>query len=465
MLTALLRNLAGGTRVALFLPVTRLAFRVDGLQFALLAFAGWGLGLAVDYVRTGAPEGAQFNFAHPGREALLVLLLLAVGGILARLWKDPGVALGVPVVVAATSVFFSLAMLAGMGSDAWVPLSDDYSTHAALAFFVWMVVAIVRAVAVGRSRPRGRTGAVVAGILTAGVLWGVEFVLPDAPAFETAGTAAADAGGHGGAISELALAAQPLLFYGALDALEDERPGVADVYFVGFSPYAGGEVFRREVDLARSVMDARFGSEGRSITLVNHADTLLAQPLATVTNLRLALATIGSLIDPEEDVVVVHLAGYATSPRELKVEFAPLELEALTPARLRRILDEAGIKWRVVIVSACYSGGFVEPLKGPTTLVVTASAADRPTGRCDKDGEASIFGDAYFNEALRRDHSFERAFRTASEIISRRERLAGIAPPSAPQIDVGAEMSAKLGELERSLGGRVGISTRFRSSR
>ena len=28
-------------------------------------------------------------------------------------------------------------------------------------------------------------------------------------------------------------------------------------------------------------------------------------------------------------------------------------------------LDESGIRWRVIIISACYAGGFVEPLRDP----------------------------------------------------------------------------------------------------
>ena len=49
-------------------------------------------------------------------------------------------------------------------------------------------------------------------------------------------------------------------------------------------------------------------------------------------------------------------------------------LNSLTPARLTKALDQAGIKNRVLILSACYSGSFVPPLSNENTMILTASA-------------------------------------------------------------------------------------------
>ena len=43
----------------------------------------------------------------------------------------------------------------------------------------------------------------------------------------------------------------------------------------------------------------------------------------------------------------------------------------IAPETLRHALDEAGIQRRVVVVSACYSGGFVPALQDEHTLVIT----------------------------------------------------------------------------------------------
>ena len=58
----------------------------------------------------------------------------------------------------------------------------------------------------------------------------------------------------------------------------------------------------------------------------------------------------------------------------LEVSLPPLELAPLTAPALRSLLDDAGIKWRIIVVSACYSGGFVDALQDDNTLIVTAAA-------------------------------------------------------------------------------------------
>jgi Peptidase C13 family len=55
----------------------------------------------------------------------------------------------------------------------------------------------------------------------------------------------------------------------------------------------------------------------------------------------------------------------------------------LTPPALRQMFDASGAKYRVVIISACYSGVFVPVLANPRTLVITAAAADRSSFGCE----------------------------------------------------------------------------------
>ena len=65
----------------------------------------------------------------------------------------------------------------------------------------------------------------------------------------------------------------------------------------------------------------------------------------------------------------------------------PLEVEDLTADQLRAMLDELGIRYRVVAVSACYSGGWIEPLQNEDTLIMTA--ADKSTLRTAADRSLS----------------------------------------------------------------------------
>ena len=111
------------------------------------------------------------------------------------------------------------------------------------------------------------------------------------------------------------------------------------------------------------------------------------------------------------------------------------------------MLDKAGITWRVLVVSASYSGSMIDTLADDHTLVITAAAADKTSFGCSDENDWTYFGDAYINTALRDDRSFIAAFERARSIIEAREQEERLTP-SAPQIYVGAAIGAKLEELE-----------------
>jgi hypothetical protein len=254
--------------------------------------------------------------------------------------------------------------------------------------------------------------------------------------------------------SEPVLAAQQHLLDEALSNLDDERPDVTDLYFVGFAGDAREDVFRKDVLAAQKVMDERWGTDGRSIALINNPRTLLETPVATVTNLRETLKEIGAAINPDEDVVMVYLATHGNRSHVLEMALPPLELAPLTAPALRGLLDEAGIKWRIVVVSACYSGGFIDALKDDHTLVLTASEADRTSFGCGHRSDATFFGEALFQQGLATSDTLLGAFDTARARVAEREEAGGFRPPSNPQMFVGPAMAEKLKELDRGSANR-----------
>jgi len=56
------------------------------------------------------------------------------------------------------------------------------------------------------------------------------------------------------------------------------------------------------------------------------------------------------------------------------------------------MLVDSNIKWKVLVVSACYSGGFVEPLKDANTVVITAADDKSSSFGCalGRDPESSV---------------------------------------------------------------------------
>lgn len=129
-----------------------------------------------------------------------------------------------------------------------------------------------------------------------------------------------------------------------------------------------------------------------------------------------------------------------------------MSVEPIGPADLRRTLDEAGVRNRVIVISACYSGGWVGPLASGTTLVMTAADAHSTSYGCGRLSPLTFFGRALFDEQLRRTRSFEQAFAAAVPVIRQREIEAGKADGfSNPQISVGEKIRPVLRDLERRL--------------
>jgi hypothetical protein len=244
---------------------------------------------------------------------------------------------------------------------------------------------------------------------------------------------------------------QPEILQHALDSLQPQRPGRIDLFTLGFAGDGSERVFANEVEYFAQLMQRRFDAKGHALSLVNSPDPDDRLPLATVPNLRAALAAIGQRMDPEEDVLVLFLTSHGSKKHKLYVDLQvpPERLEQVRPADLRKALDEAGIRWRVLIVSACYSGGFVPDLKSPNTLVITAARSDRTSFGCGNESKITWFGDAFLAHALNETTDFEAAFTRARALIreweARDEEKA-----SEPQMAAGVEIGPKLASWRTS---------------
>ncbi len=232
----------------------------------------------------------------------------------------------------------------------------------------------------------------------------------------------------------------------ALAAVRPQRPGVTDLYVVGFAGDASDAVFRNETLYLRELFERRFDARGRVVTLVNHTDNLGEHPyapLATYDNLYDTLVALGGRMDRREDVLLLFLTSHGTEDATLYVQVGPGEEDYISPDDLRRALDASGIRNRVVVLSACYSGGFIPALRSAGTLVLTAARADRPSFGCGNTSNATYFGQAWLVDAMNRTADMAEAFRMAKLAIGERERREG-EPPSLPQISQGRRIGEAL---------------------
>lgn len=442
-LSQLGRNLVAGLKLALFVPVSRLAFRIDVAQLLLLFTASAIIDIGTEWVRFG-PD-ARFSWLGAGVEFFTLGLLLLVAAVQALMFRQRALLLAIPVLALAAYPIVQVVHTAPYvlpQAESWLPPWTAGTIGVVLV--AWSFALFVRVVALSLSpaRPHLWPRALAGGLMLGLPLAFAPALTPTAEWWRSPSTSAD--GRFPNPASEPVLAAQATLLDDALSNLDDEMPGETDLYFVGFAGDARDETFGRDVQEAQRSMDERWDTGDRSVVLVNNPATLLEAPMATVTHLRETLKEVAAAINPDEDVVMLYLSGPADGQGALDVAMPPLELLPLTPTVLRGLLDEAGIVWRIVVVSSCRADVFTEALQGETTLVMTAAGGDA-TGACG--GGAGDLGGALFRDALPHGDSLQRAFE---------EALAASGTPEAPgaQLAIGAAMAEKLKELDRKRASR-----------
>lgn len=195
-------------------------------------------------------------------------------------------------------------------------------------------------------------------------------------------------------------------------------------------------VFRSEATGAASVVAKRFGGD----PVIVRFNTRKSGD-ATIEALAATLEAAGKRLDSSTDVLFLVLTSHG-SPDGLDVTFGRRRA-TLTPSRLSDMLERAGVRYKVVIISACYSGVFIPHLATADTLVITAADANHPSFGCEDRAKWTFFGDAFFNVALRQSKTLRDAFTTARSIILRREVRNGF-EPSHPQMAGGANVEPLL---------------------
>lgn len=257
-------------------------------------------------------------------------------------------------------------------------------------------------------------------------------------------------------LDEAAFYEQSELLARTLDGIAEHQAGRHEWYFLGVASYAEQDVFMSEILQTKQLFDGRFNTAGRSVALINNPATWGEYPIATRTSIEHSLTRMGERMDVDEDVLFLALSSHGsvdehgTPMGELAVTNPPMNLRQIDPFWLRTALDKSGIRWRVIVISACYSGTFINALKDPYTMIITASKADNASFGCTDDADMTYFGRAFFSESLRQNNGLMEAFYDAAPKIKEREILMGF-KPSEPQLVIGEVMQLALPELQKVL--------------
>jgi hypothetical protein len=239
--------------------------------------------------------------------------------------------------------------------------------------------------------------------------------------------------------------AQQALLTKVVARLAPQRKRTVDLYTIGVAGWADQDVFIKELDGAVGSLGKVLPVTGRVLPLINRRESIYETPLATRSNLAAAVRAVAQIMDPSEDVLILLMTSHGTRGG-FGLQLPGRPFVELPAPEVAKMLDDAGIWHRLVIVSACYSGAFVPPLANDNTIVMTAADANSSSFGCAPGRDWTFFGDALFNRSLRPGVDLQSAFNQARLTISEWELMERF-PPSNPQAHFGPALVERLAPI------------------
>lgn len=212
---------------------------------------------------------------------------------------------------------------------------------------------------------------------------------------------------------------QGQLLQDALAAVPASTPA-SELYSLTLAGDGQQSVFLREADYVSRLLRERFGARG-NITLINHREQFANRPLASRESLRQAIQTLAER-SGSEDLIFLYLTSHGSRDHQLVLQQPGLELNNLPAAELAELLKPLRERHKVLVISACFSGGFIAPLQDDKTLIMTAARADRVSFGCSEENDFTYFGRALFEQALQQTDDLGQAFALAKRYVSEREK-------------------------------------------
>jgi len=251
---------------------------------------------------------------------------------------------------------------------------------------------------------------------------------------------------------EVIYSLQASLMVDQIDALMEQTPGQVDLYALVGAGDPIQRVFQREVTAMREQLEDRFDAKGQVLRLGAQYDNPTRWPLLNRTNLSEGLMALADKMDPEEDIALVFLTSHG-SPNRISTAFSGLTYNDLIAPEMATSLGASGIQNVIIIISACYSGSFIDELNAPTRLILTASAADRNSFGCDDSNQFTDWGAAFIEKAQMQTFDFVEAAEMAAQTVAAREAELDVTQ-SLPQVEDGGGLDEVLNALTNRLDGQ-----------
>jgi hypothetical protein len=403
------------------------------------------------------PYGINALIAWLALEIVAAALVIPAAGRITALAAMVALLVVAEFIIGAISAAWSLAVPAFAASAPWVGAWVRAVPIAILAvvslWWIGTMAAVIRSVApASRLRVFGQAAAVWV------VLAAVTALVPHAPVFVAPGfnirTANLWERLYAAKLPQQEDSAPPpseaagfeanqhALLQTEIGRMAPPKQGATNIYALGIGGWADQDVFLKELDGGLAAMGGVLPIQGHTLRLVNHHETTESAPIANQRNFAAAVHAIGAAMNKDGDVLVLLMTSHGT-PTGFGLRLPSGVTTELTPQEVAGTLDREGIKNRIVIVSACFSGTFLPPLANDDTIVLTASDANNTSFGCAPERDWTYFGDALFRQSIRRGWDLQHAFDNARVLISGWEMM-DRARPSNPQAHFGPTLVAKL---------------------
>ncbi len=213
--------------------------------------------------------------------------------------------------------------------------------------------------------------------------------------------------------------------------------------FAGFAMHSQAKAFRNDV-LAAEKLAKQIDPNALILKLANPArDQASPQtndwPQATLENFELVMTKMAEVARPQDRVML--LISTHANPGTLNINVAGKNAAPITARALSDALAPLAKTPTLVVLSACYSGGFLEALRAPNRVVLTATDVHKTSFKCQYPGEHTFFADALFNQAGAEQLSITDWMGAAQKSIQAQEKRKRLAA-SAPKMFVGEEAKA-----------------------
>ena len=194
-------------------------------------------------------------------------------------------------------------------------------------------------------------------------------------------------------------------------------------------------------DNSREVLGELFAAKGLAAANQHHLNSQFPDPMmqqddqASLLGLSRSFSALN--IRPEQDACLFYVSSHGKKGDGVYMKRT--HDGQLTPAQLNTALNwTCGTAPTVVMVSACYSGQFIQPLRADNRIIMTAASAKRPSFGCSEAQEYT-FWDGCVIDHFARSSTWENLYDHVKQCIAAKEQQMGY-PASQPQAYFGKNM-------------------------